>query len=105
MGTARSLKAARTTEELDAVVEVEPDVIAGPEAAGRERVRQPIGALVELPIRPAAITADGGDPIRDRVHEALEEIGEVVLHMTRSRGGYGRSLPTIHIAKNCDPPP
>ena len=84
--------------ELHAIVEVQAHMRSRPDALGAQESGEPICPLVELPKGQPLSRSDQRVPLADHVNEALEKIREVELHQ-------GFSAPTIHIAKNCDPPP
>ncbi len=89
---------------------MDADVLPRPDAAVAQEVREAVGVRLKLGVGQAGVTADDGHAVPDRVGQSLEQISVVELHRGRSlevvaEGPHGRSLPTIHIAKNCAPPP
>ncbi len=80
-------------EVLDAVVEVQADVFAGPYAALVEVVGEPVGRRVELGVGqpafgpgPRVIGEDQRLAVGHGVDDRFEEVGKVVLHVS-SRSG------------------
>ena len=79
---------------LDGVAEIQADVIADLHARGRERVRQPGRALVELGVGAPIVAAHDRLARGHRVGDALEQIRDVELH-ARSSAVAGRSYSPI----------
>src|SRR5262249_32901647 len=67
-------------EVLGVVEEVHTDVVAGPDPKGREPVREPIRARIELGKGPARAPGDERDPLRHGVGHGLEQVRDVPLH-------------------------
>ena len=88
---------------LGAVAELEADGVTGRDAAGAERVRALVRAPLELREGASLLAAHQRRPIRDRVGDELEEIRRGWNPNVAPAQGF--SLPTIHIEKNCEPPP
>ena len=81
IGTARSLNTAQhRLDPLDAVVGVDADVVAGPDALGGQVVGEPVRPLLHLGVRAALAVADEVLPVGEVVGRVLEQIGEVELH-------------------------
>ena len=81
-------------DERVAVQAVDADVVAGPDALGREVVREPVGPLLELRVRAGLVGDDQRDPIGDAVDDVLGEICDVPGHpasIAVQRGGIGQS--------------
>ena len=67
-------------EVLDAVVEVQGDVVTGADAAVLQHVREPVGPGVRGRERQAPFTADEGLVGGHGVGDALPQVGQVELH-------------------------
>jgi hypothetical protein len=93
----------RALDVLVAVVQVEGDAVARPHAARLQRVREPCGALVELCEGEPPVAVDQRVALRHRVGDEFEDVRELEVPLQALRHGF--SLLTIHMAKNCDPPP
>src|SRR6185369_3113260 len=92
-------------EVLVPVVEIHADVLAGLDAAIGEKVRETIRLAVELRVREAPGPADQRLAVGHGVGDQLEKVGDVQLHRLFLFLAQGFSAPTIHIEKNCEPPP
>ena len=68
---------------LDAVLRVDPDVVAGADPLGAEEVRQPVGLGLELGVGDGAVVDLQGRAPRRRVDRMLEEVSDVQSHVAR----------------------
>ena len=64
------------------VLRVDTDVIVLADALGGEVVADPIAPLVDLPVRQGQVAIHEADAVRDRVDRVLEEIRDVVCHVS-----------------------
>ncbi len=67
-------------DELVTVEAVDADVIPGSHALGREVMRQPVRALLQLRVRARLVGDDEGDPIGNAVDNVFGEICDVPRH-------------------------
>src|SRR4051812_39203735 len=64
-------------EVLRAVEQLQPDVVARAHADIGQDVREPVGTVVELPVRQPAGRRDDRLPVRRSVDDELEQVGEI----------------------------
>ena len=55
-------------------------MVAGPDGPLGEVVSEAVGLLVELGIREVLAVGHERDPLREQVHDALEQVGNVEGH-------------------------
>ena len=67
-------------DPLRAVEGVDADVLTRQHADVAQVVRDPVRALVELPVGQAAFAGDHRGPVRHGVGDGFEQVGEVELH-------------------------
>ena len=65
---------------LGAVLELDADVVAAPDACRLEVVGQAVGALLELGVGEATVAAHQCLPLADHVGQRLEDVGQVEVH-------------------------
>ena len=70
-------------DPLDAVVGVDADVVAGPDALGGEVVGEPVGPRLHLGVGAALAVGDEVLPLGEGSTAVLEQVGEVELHRRR----------------------
>jgi hypothetical protein len=87
------------------IIKVEPEVIARAYAARAQVIGEPGRALVERRVGEAPLTRDQRLALGHRVGHRLEQVGDVEGRSAAHRRHARTSLPTIHIAKYCEPPP
>ena len=63
-----------------AVLGVDADVVADPDALGAEVVGDAVGPLVELDERQPGVAVDERDAFGDGVDDVLEQVSNVVCH-------------------------
>ena len=68
---------------LDAVLGVDPDMVAGSHAAALEEVREPVGVGLQLGVRHDPVGDLDDAAVRNDVDGVLEEIGDVEGHVGR----------------------
>src|SRR4051812_33587465 len=70
-GGEHALEVLRTVEQL------QPDVVARADADVGKDVREPVGAVIELPVCQPAGRRDNRLPVRRSVDDELEQVGEI----------------------------